>query len=355
MNGKINVMKINIKKSNTLKYEYEMLKVGDADAILIRHFIGDEAYVVLIDAGNASASTTIKNHIKKYFDTTNIDLAICTHPDSDHKDGYFDLLADDEITISEFWLTDPASYIDEYDIERYSDHDNAIVAVRKIWNKSTDDNLNLIELAIEKCGINNVKNIIDGVEHQTLPIKCVGPTYKYYLENVKQMVEDYNVVPYDDSSKEDYDEAFKIDDDEIKSVIDKEEDPSPYNASSLILLYEPGDGKRLLFAGDANTTSLQMMLDKYPWLRNVTMLKAPHHGSKRNLNTKIIDALAPAKTYVSAAGNKKHPSGRLLYWLAKHGDVFSTHSANVYVHCSYGDIPKRKGAKPLEPTKKCIK
>ena len=51
------------------------------------------------------------------------------------------------------------------------------------------------------------------------------------------MVEDYNVVPYDDSSKEAYDEAFKIDDDEIKSVIDKEEDPSPYNASSLILLY----------------------------------------------------------------------------------------------------------------------
>lgn len=59
-----------ILNTNGKKYEYEMLKVGDADAILIRHFINDEAYVVLIDAGNASDSSTIKNHIKNYFRTT---------------------------------------------------------------------------------------------------------------------------------------------------------------------------------------------------------------------------------------------------------------------------------------------
>lgn len=338
-----------------MKYEYEMLKVGDADAILIRHFVKDEAYIVLIDAGNASASSLIKEHVRKYFGTTYIDLAICTHPDSDHKDGFFDLLLDEEIQVGEFWLTDPACYLDEQDIQRYRNRYNAINAVRKIWNKSTDDSINLIDLAVKKCGEKNVKNISDGVRHPKLPITCMGPTDRYYLENVKQMVQDYNVIPYDDSSKDAYDEAFKIDDGEIRSVIDGIEDPSPYNASSLILLYEPGDGKRILFAGDANTTSLQMMLDKYKWLRNVDMLKAPHHGSQRNLNTKIIDALAPKKTYVSAAGNKKHPSGRLLYWLAKYGDVYSTHSANKYVHWTCGDIPTRVGETKLEPTKRCSK
>lgn len=348
-------MKVRLRSVPNMKYEYEMLEVGDADAILIRHFIKDEAYVVLIDAGNASASSTIKDHIKKYFDTTYIDLAICTHPDSDHKDGFFDLLADEEINVGEFWLTDPACYLDEEDIKRYKNHDSAICAVRKIWNKSTDDSLNLIDLAVEKCGYDYVKNVRDGISHHTLPLRCVGPTDAYYLENVKQMVKDYNVVPYDDSSKDAYDEAFKIDEDEIRSVIDQAEDPSPYNASSLIILYEPGDGKRILFAGDANTTSLQMMLDKYKWLRNVDMLKVPHHGSKRNLNTKIIDELAPKKSYVSAAGNKKHPSGRLMYWLAKHGDVYSTHSANSYVHCTHGDIPEREGATSLDPIKKCSK
>ena len=34
---------------NVLRYEYEALKVGDADAILIRHYIDDEPFIVLID------------------------------------------------------------------------------------------------------------------------------------------------------------------------------------------------------------------------------------------------------------------------------------------------------------------
>lgn len=67
-----------------------------------------------------------------------------------------------------------------------------------------------------------------------------------------------------------------------------------------------------------------MMLNKYKWLRNVDFLKVPHHGSRRNLNTSIIEDLSPKSSCISAAGNKKHPSGRLVYWLAKYGNVYST-------------------------------
>ena len=84
---------------NGLKYEYEVLKVGDADAILIRHYIGDEQFIVLIDAGNAGDAAIIKKHLNDYYESYYIDLAICTHPDSDHKDGFFDLLQDNDITI----------------------------------------------------------------------------------------------------------------------------------------------------------------------------------------------------------------------------------------------------------------
>lgn len=334
---------------NGLKYEYEVLKVGDADAILIRHYIGDEQFIVLIDAGNAGDAAIIKKHLNDYYGSYYIDLAICTHPDSDHKDGFFDLFLDEEITIQELWLTDPASFIDENDIQRYRNHDNAVSAVRKIWNKSTDDNLNLIELAIDEgC---DVYNVVDGFKHDKLPICVVGPSADYYVEVVKAMVANYGIKTYEDSSKEAYDDAFKIDEKDIKSVIDNEEDPSPYNASSLIVLYEPGDGKRLLFAGDANTTSLQMMLDKYKWLRNVEFLKVPHHGSRRNLNTSIIENLSPKKCYISAAGNKKHPSGRLVYWLAKYGDVYSTHVCNSFIHCSSAAMPDRYGTIKLSPFK----
>ena len=101
-----------------MKYEYEMLNVGDADAIIIRHYVDDEPFIILIDAGNAEDSFLIKKHLLKYFDSSYIDLAICTHPDSDHKDGFFDLLQDEEITIKEFWLTDSACFLDEQDMKR---------------------------------------------------------------------------------------------------------------------------------------------------------------------------------------------------------------------------------------------
>lgn len=49
---------------NVLKYEYEALKVGDADAILIRHYINDVPFIVLIDAGNAGDAAIIKSILK---------------------------------------------------------------------------------------------------------------------------------------------------------------------------------------------------------------------------------------------------------------------------------------------------
>lgn len=335
---------------NKIKYEYEVLKVGDADAILIRHYVGDEQFIVLIDAGNASDAAIIKKHLYNYYGCYYIDLAICTHPDSDHKDGFFDLLQDNEIIIDTFWLTDPAAYLDEDDLQRYRSKENATKAVRKIWQKSMDPQLNLIDLALERC--KSVFNVINGYKHHILPISIVGPSSEYYSEVVKKMVEEYGIKTYLDSAKEAYDEAFKIDEVDIKSVIDNEEDSSPYNASSLIILYEPEDGKKLLFAGDANTTSLQMMLDNYKWLRNVDLLKVPHHGSRRNLNTSIIEALSPKECYISAAGNAKHPCGRLVYWLSKYGNVYSTHVCNSYIHCKSSTMSDRYGSKKLVPFKR---
>lgn len=49
---------------NVLKYEYEALKVGDADAILIRHYINDVPFIILIDAGNAGDAAIIKSILK---------------------------------------------------------------------------------------------------------------------------------------------------------------------------------------------------------------------------------------------------------------------------------------------------
>lgn len=333
-----------------MKYEFEVLKLGDADAIFIGHFDKeDKRHVILIDAGNFSDGERIKNHLVEKYNTKTIDLAICTHPDGDHKGGFFYLLNDDEIKIKEFWLTDPAQFISDEDIKSGGGN-NSRRKVRDIWENPDNAKENLIDLIVNHC--DKALSVVSGAKHSSFPITIVAPTKNYYKEVAKQMIEEYGVKKYRKSYTGKYDEAAKVNDEDAKSVIDKEnDDPSPYNASSLVVSYQPDEKTTILIAGDANRASLTQMLKDYPNLKKgVTLFKAPHHGSKHNLTTVLIDDIKPRKTYISAAGNDKHPNNSIVYWLSKYGDVYSTHKCNGYIRFHPG-VPSREGDKSLGPLK----
>lgn len=334
-----------------MKYEFELLKVGDADAIIICHHTENEDFIILVDAGNYSNGKLIKQHLEEHYNTRYIDLAICTHPDDDHKGGFFYLLNDSNVTIEEFWLTDPADFLTEKDIKYYRNEENARWAVRQLFENANDTSENLIDLIEEKCTY--WRSVVAGDEHATLPIKIVAPSAKYYGEVVKQMVEDYGIETYEESDTEKYDSAATVEENKAKSVIDTtNDDPSPYNMSSLVILYQPGQTERCLLSGDASRASLTQMLKDYPDLKKgVAKLKVPHHGSRHNLTTEIIDALKPRKSYISAAGTKKHPNNSVVYWLSKYGDVYSTHACSGYIHSHVG-MDGRPGDTILDPLKK---
>lgn len=333
------------------KYEYECLALGDADAIIIRHFnVKDgveKPYVIVIDAGKEGDGKKVAKHLKENFGNKHIDLAICTHPDSDHKDGFFDLLDDKDVTIDEFWLTDPACFLTVDDIKYYKNQENAMRAVREIWNKSTDSSRNLIDEIINR-RINGL-SVSAGHSHTSLPIKVVAPDEKFYSEIVKDIVAKAGVKTYDKRDTTPYDENAKVDDSEAKSVLDECTDNSPTNASSIVLLYEPEMGKKFLFAGDATQESLQLAIDTYH-IENIDFLKVPHHGSKHNLTTPIIEKLRPKKSYITASGTSKHPSSAIVYWLSKYGDIFSTHTCHDFLHCAIGLV--RNNTKSVDPLKK---
>lgn len=318
-----------------MKYELEVLKLGDADAIFIRHYINNTPYVVLIDAGNVSDWKTIKEHLIKYYNTTTIDLAVCTHPDGDHIGGFFGLLEDKTISISEFWLIDPANYLDENDLKHYTTKAGAQKAVRKIFNNPNDESKNLIDI-LESKKI-TPKSVISGYSHKLLPIQVVAPTSEYYGEVVKNMVADYGIKVYEEADTTDFDEAEKVSTENVKTSIDScTDDDSPYNQSSIVLLYEPENGKKIIFAGDANCASLVKMLEEYPDICDIDLLKVPHHGSKHNLSTMIIDVLKPKSSYITAIGNKKHPSIAIVNYLSVYGNVYSTHKCTSFIHRAKG-------------------
>ncbi len=331
------------------RYEIHFLDVGDADCIAIKFQRDAESRpcVALIDAGNVSDAEKIKTFLKNQFGTTRINLAICTHPDSDHKGGFFGLLDDHEIIVSEFWLKAPEFYISDDDFVRMRKTESKQVACRSVYNHPTDSGKNLIDLVLAKvnkdgsrCVCHNVKC---GCRYDFIPISVVGPAEDYYREAAIGIVQDFAELTKDPNTER-YDEKDEISEEQAQSVIDEVQDESFTNKGSLVLYFHPTDDRRILLAGDASSASLRSILDANKSILKGCILKVPHHGSKHNLNTKLIDDLQPVASIISAAGTKKHPNPAIVFWLSKYGNVFSTHkSGGLY----YSDCKQTSVAEPL--------
>lgn len=325
-----------------MKYQVHYIDVSDADAIVLYYKENESntSKIVLIDAGNVGDAAKIKNYIYNHFGTYKIDIAICTHPDKDHKGGFFELLEDKQVEIVKFYLKDPWSYLTVNNFSYVDDEKKACQISRSVFNHPLDSNKNLIDLAIQKCTV-GCYNATDGFEFSGLPLKIIGPSEDYYSEVVLDMVNNFTELE-DEANFEKYDESALPDDDEARSVIDEDDDKSITNKSSVMLLFTPGTS-RYLFLGDATCASIKDSMNHHN-LSNCRV-KIPHHGSKHNLTTEIIDDLKPIQSIISAKGSKKHPNSGLVYWLSKYGNVYSTHkSGSLY----YSDEPTKHSATPLK-------
>lgn len=324
-------------------YEVHFLKLGDADSIIIAYkkSVDSDLMLVLVDAGNVSDSDKIKQEIWNNWQCQYVDLAILTHPDKDHKGGFFGLLQSKDFTIKEFWLFFPW----ERHVGALPPSEPAIETPTfedcfKVYNHPTDDTLNLLQLLSNKKI--PVKDAYQGIESANIPIKIVGPSLEFADRNARMMVSDFNEIS-DDSKFEAYVEKAEMTDEEAKSVIDTEDDDtSATNMSSLILLFNPE--RKFLLTGDASRASLMSILSEHTSSLSGAVLKIPHHGSKHNLNTEIIEKLAPQQSAICACGSQKHPNNSIVYWLSKYGNVYLTEKGAFY----YTSEPHNSPATPLK-------
>ena len=325
------------------EYEVHFLGVGDADAIIIyyKENAKSPSYIALVDAGNVSDSKTIKDFLWNRWQTRTIDLAVCTHPDKDHKGGFFGLLADKDMTISEFWCKDPFQTISDEDFAKMKLKSSKLEACRKIYNHPDNGKENLIDLVIKKC--EKVLDVTPGHRHPVIPLSVIGPSNALYHEAALGIVQEFAEL-VDEPNLKRYDEKAEVDEDSAKSIINEVDDCSYTNIGSLVLLFKPTATFKLLLTGDSSCSSLREIYDRNPSIKG-SILKVPHHGSRRNLNTDLIDDLSPAAAIICADGNEKHPNNSLVYYLSKFGNVYSTHkSPGLY----YTSQPHTGSATPLK-------
>lgn len=82
-------------------------KSGDA---ITGRFVGSDGRqkVFVIDAGCHATGEAVVNHIKRYYDTTNVDLALSTLADGDHINGMPVVV--DELTVDELFIHQPRKH-----------------------------------------------------------------------------------------------------------------------------------------------------------------------------------------------------------------------------------------------------
>ena len=326
-----------------MEYEVTILNVNDADAIVINYHDGTRWWTAVVDAGNVGDGAKVKKQIKHQESGMYvIDYAFCTHPDKDHKGGFFDLLQDSTVAIRAFFIRRPDLAVRNNSRELQYGTGVLEAAAKAVYNHPQNDRLNLIDFAARNgC----LYEPVIGVDLKGMPLMMIGPRDSFFRDACYEMALNFAELE-DEASFESYAEDELPSDNDAQSVMDEVKEESATNKSSLILLFHP-NGRNFLLAGDACSASLHDAIDDYPNGIPGCVLKVPHHGSKHNLTTEVIDLIKPSSAAISCKGSKKHPNPAVVHFLSKYCNVYSTHKCGENGWLTYQSAPVNNPATPI--------
>ena len=315
-----------------------MLDVRNADAFIIFYEENNGTQkLILVDAGRYSNGEKIFNHLKKYYPNRTVDLAIVTHCDNDHFGGFIYLL-ENGCKIIRFWINVPKIHKAKVKFENNVDLDS----VYSVYIE--EETKNLIRLIEDK----KIKHFEKFASEKTVSdfpfFHILGPTKDYY----ESLMPKFGFTECQSIESE----TTKCFSEETLSqaLDDAYDDNSPHNKSSIIFTFEPEAGKKYLFMGDANKEAFDKIPEslKEQYAKDVFWLKIPHHGSKHNLDSEMIEFIKPKVAYVSTAKTRKYLLMGIVKNLSKIGcELYSTHENHGnFLHVEFDE---RSGYSRAEP------
>lgn len=325
-------------------YEIDFLPVGDGDrsgdAIAARFTTsaGRMAHVI-IDAGFQDDGEALVEHVRHYYSTTTVDLAILTHPDGDHIGGMGVVVR--ELSVQTLCLHNLGA--------RGGASLDAADAVDDLIGVASDNGTEIVEPFAGG-------QAFDGA------LRILGPSEDYY----EQLVEEQLHVAKSAGRRGGVLEAARAVGQRFLAALPMEipfedgEGTSPRNNSCIITMLEV-DGDRVLFTADAGVPALHRAWDFLQasglGAQTPDLAQVPHHGSRRNASSEQLDRiLGPtgqarvrsAMVSVSKDADEKHPSPRVVNAYMRRGfDVVQT-AGHTVCHRS-PDAPTRAGWVPVAP------
>lgn len=321
--------------------EIDMLNVGNADAILVTQYHPAGAISrALIDGGYAHNYPTVRDFLNN-LGVTRLDHVVASHLHEDHAGGLVELVQRGEFQIGTLWAHDPSAHANVSVMRANLQKLVTLNAVRaEKVQKSLDTIDNLLAVA-RKRGL-HVQEPFSG--DSIGPLQVLGPSREFY-EQMLQGFERFDQLATLEASTITMAKADEEEDDLLEAPVS-----SPENNSSTILAAS-WNNRRLLLTADAGVQAFDDMLTRWS-IQDLLWMQIPHHGSRRNINRRLIAKFRPETAFVSAEGSKKHPRRAVVEAFKEHrATVYSTHHIAPGGHKLYrqGHLPARPTYGPADP------
>ena len=260
-------------------FEIDFLDVeakDSGDAIPLRYEIDGVTRIHITDGGFQKTGDKVVKHINKYYDDPDtIDAVIVSHPDGDHAGGLQTVLK--EFEVSELWMLRPWLYVYEL-IDRFAYYRNP----GNLADKLKEIYSNIAEL--EEIAEENNIDILEPFQGEKIgDFTVLAPTKERYLD----LVVESEKTPK--AAKKAMSRTLSLTEADWGEETFSSEETSHENEMSVIQYANLCDQKILLTA-DAGRGALAEAADYVQDdLPGIDRFQVPHHGSRRNVCTELLD------------------------------------------------------------------
>ncbi len=349
-------------------YEIDFVKVGenksgDAIALRYRKQEHDKMFIHIIDGGFADDGQKLIDHVNNFYDNPkDIDHVILTHPDGDHAAGLKTIL--ETFDVGTLWMNRPWNHI--ADLIPKFDYDYTEEGLVQRLKKNFPHIANLEKIATER----NIE-IKDAFQGDVIgEFTILSPSRPFYLELIIES-EKTPEAEREASIAGRIHEAIRKAVEYISALWGAENLKGDINGTSSenemsIVQYADIGNEKILLTGDAGVKALE---ESYNYavrlgvqLPGINKFQTPHHGSRRNLSTEILNKWfgerLPSKplpgqkifsSIISAhEDDADHPKKAVIRALWHRGvDVFSTENKDFIYWRPLGQ-PSREGCGPVK-------
>jgi len=291
----------------------DMLPARYGDALLVTWGTKKNPHRMLIDAGLAGAFPAVKAKLESF--EGDIDLFVVTHVDIDHIGGAVKLLADSTLTprIREVWFNG-FEHLEKFnDLLGPMDGERLSALIRTAalpWNTGWPDPVDETVGGPVVC--RDDPPVVKLPGRATLTV--VGPTPQKLADLLKvwrQVISDAGIKKGVKPKEEEPDVTGRgILGLSLADLADAkfDGDDAEANGSSIAFVFEH-KGTRILFGADAHEETLVENLAKLVPAGErytVSACKLPHHGSRRNVSSVLVQALDCPQWWFSSSGARFH-------------------------------------------------